>query len=403
MTHYGTVDLDELAQAEASPTAERRPAPPPSLAQRLRDKLIPVVDRVQPVARVAERVAQIAVHLRKPTAIGMVGLAGAALSSLSDQLGNSKTPGWELDLLVSRGVVMQAAQEAGARVAITRHADGSETAQVDHLGSRFWVYERGSIYFGSAPPAELLDWLRQAIDRVLPPAVEIRSKASGRNGERCASHAFKLTEHDNAQAAEVIAATAPLLDGGRCILLDGKPGVGKTTMAQIIARHAGLGRTVLLDGSIVGNRISDGGATEAIEACSSASDLRDSLKLLTPGVVIVDDVDKVMLSLSRLEALRAAARLVILTANNGEYDEVLDGAIMRAGRVDEVFPIAPAKLDRVAPFDRLSDAEWTEVSQWPVAYVVEVRKRLAHRPGELRLDDLRARLTRKTNSRGMLR
>src|SRR5690606_18515457 len=128
-----------------------------------------------------------------------------------------------------------------------------------------------------------------------------------------------------------------------------------------------------------------------------------SLRLLSPGVVVVDDVDKVHLPLRMLEGLREAAKLVILTANNGCYDEVLDGALMRAGRVDEVFSIDPIPFPRRPPFDRLAEKDWMEVSMWPVAYLKEVEKRLMHRPNDIRLDDLRARLAKKTRSGDILR
>lgn len=120
--------------------------------------------------------------------------------------------------------------------------------------------------------------------------------------------------------------------------------------------------------------------------------------MLSPGVAIIDDVDKVNLTLPELEAIRSRARLVILTSNNGQYDEVLDGALMRAGRVDEVFSIRPVFVPREAPFDKLDDAEWEEVREWPIAYLTEVKKRLVARPHDLRLEDLRARMLRKTRS-----
>lgn len=363
-----------------------------------RDRLAPMVSALQPAARVAERIASLAVHVQRPTVTGIVGLAGVAVSALSDQIGNSRAPALQWDMYISRGQLIQAIREAGARVVVTRHGDGSETAECDCNGTRFWVHQSGSVST-SGEADGFFEWLRQAIDRSLPPAIEVRRKA----GDRCEtyeSRVVSLSQFDNEQADRIVKSTLPLLDGGRCILLDGRPGVGKTTMAQIIARVAGLGRTVVLNGSIIGGQPD---SSAMLAPSPSSGNIRDALNALSPGTIIVDDVDKLHLSLSKLESLRAAARLVVLTANNGQYDEVLDAALMRAGRVDEVFTIKSSSPDRESPFDRLSNAEWTEVCEWPVAYVNEVKKRLAHRPGDLRLDDLRERMARKTRSGEVLK
>lgn len=365
-----------------------------------RERLMPVVTTLQPAARIAERVANIAVHMQRPTLTGIVGVAGTGLSALADALGNSRAPSWTLDMFVARGVLIEAVREAGAKVVITKQPDSSEHVACTAPGMTFWIHQAGSVGICTDNAAGFVEWLKQALNRVLPAALTVQRKAT-QQGESYEHRAASLSHYDNEQARAILAATLPLIDGGRCILLDGRPGVGKTTMAQIIARDSGLGRVVLLSNAMVGVPRDMGSYPTA---CAPASgSFRDSLHALSPGVVIVDDVDKISISLGRLEELRSAARLVILTANNGQYDEVLDGALMRAGRVDEVFTVAPSALGREAPFDTLTDEEWDEVCQWPVAYVNEVRKRLALRPGELRLDDLRVRLTKKTRSGEVLR
>jgi hypothetical protein len=367
-----------------------------------KERLVPVVSALQPAARVAERIAAVAVHIKTPSLTGIAGVAGTALSALSDQLGNSKAPMWSLDMLVSRGQLIQAFREAGARVVVTRNTDGSEYVECRAAGMVFWIHAGGSVGICSESVELFVEWLRQALDRVLPPAIGVRRKIAS-DRETYESRPLTLSTYENKQADEILAATLPLVDdAGRCILLDGRPGVGKTTMAQIIARKARLGRVVLLDAGVVGAPHDETGAVSFGHPPSSG-DMRDAIKTLSAGVVIVDDIDKVRISLAKLEALRSASRLVILTANNGQYDEVLDAALMRAGRVDEVFTIEPSPLGRDAPFDALTDAQWTEVCQWPVAYLNEVKKRLHGRPGALRLDDLRTRLARKTRSGDVLK
>jgi hypothetical protein len=375
--------------------------------RRITDAIIPVVARLQPMARIAERVAQLAVHMQRPTPLGVAGMAATGLAALADHLGNSRGPGRNVSTLLSTGQVIDALREAGAALTVTKHHDGSDFVSGSVHAVRFCLNPNGSISTFSDVDDGFVEWMRQAFDRVLPSVVGVRGQPASRSDRPSGYEAspLRLTALDSEQATQIIDATLPLLGEGRCILLNGRPGVGKTTLAQIIARSAGLGRTVILEPAVVGAERGDGfgDGMPTAERCIRGGDLRDAIRLLSPGVAIVDDVDKVRLSLANLEAIRAAAKLVILTANNGQHDEVLDGALTRAGRVDEVFEIAPVAVARVAPFDRLDDAAWAEVSQWPIAYVTELRKRLATRPDNLRLDDLRERLTKRTRSGESLR
>ncbi len=121
-------------------------------------------------------------------------------------------------------------------------------------------------------------------------------------------------------------------------------------------------------------------------------------RIANPAVIILDDIDKVKVDLGELEMLRQVCDLLLLTANNGQHDEVLDAALMRVGRVDEVFTVKPEHRLRRAPFDLLDDAVWTEVQEWPISYLNEIEARLRLRPHELRLDDLRTRIAKKTRS-----
>lgn len=359
-----------------------------------RERISPYVLRARPVATAVERVAQFAVRLQKPTPLGLIGLAATGITALAQEMGNTSVPPSSIETLVSRGQIIAAIKDAGGHVTANRWHDNSETINCVVHSTSFVIGSDGSIV-GNIDNA-LREWLRQAINRILPAHVEIRGgyEQNRRTYEAVPS---SLTSRTSEQAAAFIRATLPLLAGGRCILLDGKPGVGKTTLAQIIARDADLGRVVMLENTLVGYSTDHDSEVRPC-ATTSGGNFREALALLSPGVIIVDDIDKVRISLQQLEAMRSAAKLVILTANNGQYDEVLDGALMRAGRVDEVFSIAPARIERGAPFDRLSDDDWSEVSQWPIAYLNEVRKRLDARPSDIRLDDLRSRMTRKTRS-----
>ena len=178
----------------------------------------------------------------------------------------------------------------------------------------------------------------------------------------------------------------------RTILLTGIPGVGKSTMAQEIAQATKLGRIVHLDPLMVGSeRNGVGNRVIGIET---------GLTLLNPGVVIVDDIHRINLSLLNLETIRKVAKLVILTANLPKDDdgETLDGAEIRSGRIDEVFEIIPEHNTRQPPFDKLPDDVWERVKFWPIAFLNDLELRLIERPDNLRIDDLERRVGLKTKT-----
>lgn len=359
-----------------------------------KDRIRPIISKIEPYARVADRVAQVAVHLQKPTIPGVLAASGTALSAIADQLDDT-APGWTVNTFLSPTHIVEAVHAAGINTKTTQYKNGSKTTTFFIGDAAYWCASDGSLTVYHKEAFEPLEALRKVLDRSLPNVLFVRPlpQSSDFQPKRVEARPAELTTLDNPQAHDILRMTLPLLEGGRCILLDGKPGVGKTTCAQIIAREAKLGRTVILDSHVVGY--------DRESASSRAGDIRDALRLLSAGVLIVDDVDKVILTLDAMEALRANARLVVLTANNGNYDEVLDAATVRAGRVDEVFELRPAKRVRAAPFDRLSEAEWEEIAEWPVAYLNEVEKRL-NVGREPRLEDLRQRLGRRTRSGKML-
>lgn len=97
-----------------------------------------------------------------------------------------------------------------------------------------------------------------------------------------------------------------------------------------------------------------GGTERRTSGAMGRGEIGSALSLVSISTVIVDDIDKIVIRLETLEALRAA-RLVILTANNGEHDEVLDAAMIRPGRIDDVFTVSAQDRPRDEPFNRLSD------------------------------------------------
>lgn len=367
-----------------------------------RELVRPYVLKVEPVTRIAERVVTLAVQIqdKKLTPIGVIGLASVGLNSLKDMTETGQPSGWNVDLMVSKSYTVEALQSGGATVQ-RPSGDRPDLIRLQLHGEDLYICKDGSLTLPTVPSPEFFEWLCQMYDRVLPPVLSV---GPGSGGEQYQCTPGKLTNLRSVQGAQIAEATRILLDGGRCILINGKPGVGKSTMAQEIARLLGLGRTIIFEPGAVGSKKDLDGSrislsNNAPKATSSGcAGLLMTLQLLRPGVVIIDDVDKINLSLSDLEAIRTVAKCVILTSNNGEYDDVLDAAETRPGRIDEVFNVVPEHTNRRPPFDQLSDDEWEEVSVWPIASLNELEKRLKLRSGDVRLDDLRARLKKKTRS-----
>ncbi len=356
---------------------------------------------VEPYTRVAERVAMLAVHAKNVTPLGMFGLASSAANALREHLQQSTVPESAPMFSIPIGAEHLAAayRAAGAEVAIEERAthngeQGRLVKIVDGVHAAT-VYLNGDV--SASDPSGFKARLTAVLDASLPQAFALsRSPSDVWHSEEVA-----LTGYSSKQGAAIAACVRPMLgDGGRVVLLNGKPGVGKSTMAQEIADLIG-GRVVLVRQGVFAPR-DDGHVTSAAPRSGEIA-----ISTISPSVIVIDDVDKIYLSLPALETFRSVARLVILTANNGEHDDVLDAAIVRPGRIDEVFEIVPDRdLAAPAPFDRLDAATWAQVREWPIAHLNELGRRIEHRgtnPEALRIDDLQRRIDRKTRSGGVLR
>jgi hypothetical protein len=349
----------------------------------LLDKARPLFRKLTPVARIAQSATSVLGQLRQPTIFGVVNAVAGGLTSIGDHLSAMNSPASSgFSTALSYEFMRDALSAAGVDVSEgkptqpgpNRHA----VCRID--GMTIEIMERDRSIWAMPESAE--EFCRQAFDRALPATVRI---VEGDEGP--IMHADKFSIIESKHADEIYTRTMTMLTGGRAILLEGRPGVGKTTIAQVVARKARLGRVVTIEAECLSR-----------DEMTRVRFHRQGLKVLSPGVVIVDDIDKVKLSLKTLEMLRREARLVILTANNGKHDAVLDQALMRPARIDEVFTINPGKPFRRDPFDKLSDADWADVCEWPCAYLNEVEKRLKAHPDDLRIDELRDRMKLRTRS-----
>lgn len=345
--------------------------------------------RAQTPARLAQQLAQLAVQAHKVTPLTAAGLVGTTISVLHGAFGD--TPWiWLMSLPLPVHQIVGALAAQGWSVVV---GAGDVDEPVMRRGSdEIKIRDTGSInFYDSSRQAALRDDVTRSVSAALPRSIEVYPD----RGAWCVAE-VPLTHFNAPQPNAIAAATKPLLElGTRCILLNGPPGVGKSTAARQIAA-AFHGRTLVL--------------TRTVAARSTRAGLPNSctdlgvFKQLQPHTIIVDDIDKCELSLASLEELRSACKLLVLTANNGNRDDVLDGAVARCGRIDEEYQVAGVPR-REAPFDQLDDATWRQVMAWPVAYQQEVAARIKFRgiaPEALRLDELERRLARRTRSRDVI-
>lgn len=352
---------------------------------------------IAPVAKVAKEATQVLATIQKPTPIGVINATGSALATLAELVeAPDESPTYTMPTYVPVATMVQALQRGGFKPVLSRRRSETNNSAVAAPGGAGGSYDftypdepdqilrvanTGNLWWWTEnEKVSRLEPVRKALDAILPPVMKLTPPE--RENERTEMRPESLSLLQPPSAAPILRRTLSLLGQGRAILLEGRPGVGKTTAAQAIARDSGLGRVLLVDNSWL----------------SRGRLLKPMWDMLSPGVIIIDDIDKVSVGLQAFEQLRAACRLLILTANNGTFDSVIDAALARPARIDEVFTVTAKAPFQRPPFDRLPESVWERVSQWPQAYLNELELRLTHTPNDLRLKDLVERLNKRTRS-----
>jgi len=166
------------------------------------------------------------------------------------------------------------------------------------------------------------------------------------------------------RASEYSSYLKKCIDAGvsRSVLLYGPPGTGKSTMARTIINNLGMKSFRI--------RVEDIG-------CIDSSTIFEAISIFEPDAVIFDDFDRSTEQASLLETLEFFQRhvkLVIATVNN---KNMLDEAILRPGRFDELVQIKLMDEDVVRKILGENLEEHFElVKEWPIAFIQEYVKRL---------------------------
>jgi ATPase family associated with various cellular activities (AAA) len=340
-----------------------------------------VLKVVNPVATVVAEATNVLVTLQRPSILGVTNAVANGVRSLHEVVDpDTGVPMWTMTTWVTKGVLLDGLARMGGRIEEAKK--GSTPVMVGDL--RILVLDNGNVNVAMKGDFNTgFEVIRRALDTTMPTIATVYREAEAGAGSGNATRRVRpgqLTELTPKGTADVLARTKALLKDHRCILLEGRPGIGKTTMAQAIAREANLGRVVLLENSMLASGIGE-----------------LQFQQLSAGVIVIDDIDKVRVRLDTFEAIRNSCRLLIVTANNGSYDDVIDAALARPARIDEIFTVEAPEPFRRTPFDKLDDATWAEVSGWPYAYLNELEKRLAAGV-DIRLEDLKQRMIRRTRS-----
>lgn len=339
--------------------------------------------KVHPVLESTSVVAEAAILIQRRTPLSMLGLGALALRTGFRWLCQiDPNEPWLIFSLPD--ALMEEFENACNQSCLDSHKVGQEVQvyifeQGEIHFSKHWDYPRFTFSSLSAQEETLLA-IGQEMKKMLPQRMSfevVNNKGKNRiipmMGE----------SKPSPKAQEILAATLPMLEKNkpRVLLLTGTPGVGKTVAANWIAQQ------------IVGNELT----LHFNPAQEPVISLAASLGFLAPKAILIDDIDKfedLSCLLDFFDRIPKSLSIVILTANNGYGENVLDGSFVRCGRIDETWEITDIGIHtgRTPPFDKLDDETWVKVKFWSAASLAELAKRIEQRGIEnTRLDDIATR------------
>lgn len=146
----------------------------------------------------------------------------------------------------------------------------------------------------------------------------------------------------------------------RSVLIQGPPGSGKSSTARWLAREFGL-RSL---------------SVNMANSSYAAYQLQSMIKVMQPGVIILDDFDRAANSYGMIEFLEVAnqcCKLVLITTN---CKDSMVGALLRPGRIDDVIHLNRLDRDFILSLVNNDEKVADVLEQLPAAYISEFLKRV---------------------------
>jgi DNA replication protein DnaC len=173
-----------------------------------------------------------------------------------------------------------------------------------------------------------------------------------------------IKAHPSKKATEYSSYLKKCIDANvpRSALLYGPPGTGKSTMAKTIVENLGLKSIRIHVDDIMSSKMLT---------------IKEAIDIFKPDAIIIDDFDRMSgqsVILEMLEMFREHVKLVLATANKRS---MLDEAVLRPGRFDEL--IFVDKMDEGVVRHMLGEyeREFDNVKDWPIAFINEYVRRRA--------------------------